>query len=56
MNSGELTSIITAIANAISLNLSLDELTVAASVFVQIGDTLATIATHRAILEEKEKS
>ena len=44
MNSLELTSAITAIANAIACNLTIDELAVLAGIFVQLGDTLATIA------------
>lgn len=43
MNSLELTSAVTALANAISCRLSLDELALLASIFVQLGDTLATI-------------
>ena len=39
-----LTGIITAIANAIASTLTLDEIALVASLFVQLGDTLATIA------------
>ena len=44
MKSFELTAAITAIANAIACNLTIDELALLAGIFVQLGDTLATIA------------
>lgn len=44
MISLELTATITAIANAIACNLTVDEIAVLAGIFVQLGDTLATIA------------
>ena len=44
MNSLELTSAVTALANAIACKLTVDEMTLLASVLVQLGDTLATIA------------
>ena len=44
MKSLELTATITAIANAIACNLTVDEIAVLAGIFVQLGDTLATIA------------
>ena len=53
MRTLELTSAITALANAISCNLSISELALAASLFVQLGDTLATIAASRALYEEQ---
>ena len=53
MNSYQLTTSITAVANAISCKLSIEEMTLLASVLVQLGDTLATIATQRTICEEK---
>ena len=49
MNSCQLTASITAVANAISSKLNID-----ATVLVQLGDTLATIATQRAICEAKD--
>ena len=49
MSSPELTLAITAIANAISQGLTVTELALAASIFVQIGDTLATIAASEAL-------
>lgn len=51
MNSYQLTTSVTAVANAIASNLSLEETTLLAAALVQLGDTLATIATHRAICE-----
>ena len=50
MNALEITVAVTALANAIALDLNNDELAVLASIFVQLGDTLATIA---AVREEK---
>ncbi|MGN0546583.1 MAG: DUF6774 domain-containing protein [Acutalibacteraceae bacterium] len=51
MNPCELTAAITAVANSIACRLSNDELTLLSSVFMQLGDTLATIAAQRAICE-----
>lgn len=48
MNACELTASITAAANAIACRLD-DALALFAAVLVQLGDTLATIATQRAI-------
>lgn len=47
MNSCELTATVTALANGIACKLSDDELAALSTVLVQLGDTLATIATHR---------
>ena len=47
MNSLKLTSAITALANAISCRLTTDETALLASILVQLGDTLATIAAER---------
>ncbi|MCD7742076.1 MAG: hypothetical protein LUI06_07730 [Ruminococcus sp.] len=47
MNPCELTAAVTAIANAIAASLNDSELEVAAAVFTQLGDTLATIAVSR---------
>ena len=55
MNSCELTLLITAIANSIADTRSVAELSLLAGVFVQIGDTLATIAAKRALDDEKLK-
>lgn len=51
MNSCELTASITAAANAVACKLSSDELSLLSAVLVQLGDTLATIGTQRAICE-----
>ncbi len=53
MNACQLTASITAVANIISSKLSVEEVTLLATVLVQLGDTLATIATGRAICETK---
>ena len=53
MNSFELSGAITAVANAIACGRSVNELALLAAVFVQIGDTLATIAAERALCEDK---
>ena len=44
MNSLELTGAITIIANTIASRLTIDEMAFVAGIFVQLGDTLATIA------------
>ena len=51
MNSCELSASITAIANLISNKLDTDQLTLLAAVLVQLGDTLATIATSKSLCE-----
>lgn len=53
MNSLELTAAVTALANAIACNLTLSEIALLASIFVQLGDTLATLAAQRALCEEQ---
>ena len=55
MNPCELIASITAAANAIACKLDDDELALFASVPVQLGDTLATIATQRAIIDTKQQ-
>ena len=55
MNSCELTASVTAVANAISCKLTVEELTIFAAVLVQLGDTLATIATFRSVCCTDEK-
>jgi len=54
MNSCELTVSVTAIANAIANKLSIEETTLLAAIFVQLGDTLATIAAQKTICEAKD--
>ena len=55
MNSLELTSAVTALANAIACKLSVDEIALLASIFVQLGDTLATIAARENLCGEQKK-
>ena len=55
MSAFELTGTITALANAIAYNLTADEIILLACIFVQLGDTLATISTVNASLQNKEK-
>lgn len=55
MNSCELTAAVTAVANTLACKLSNEELTLLASVLVQLGDTLVTIATQRTICENINK-
>ena len=52
MNALEITGTVTAIANAIACQVTATELALLASVFVQLGDTLATIAAQKALCEE----
>ena len=56
MKSFELTAAVTAVASSIACNLSDGELALWASVFVQLGDTLATIAASRAVCGENTES
>ena len=56
MNSLELTSAITALANAIACKLSVDEIALLASIFVQLGDTLATIAARESLCGNSNKT
>ena len=55
MNSLELTSTITALANAIACKLTNDEISILANVLDQLSDTLSTIATHRSLCKEPSK-
>ena len=52
MNSLRLTSAVTALANAIACKLTPNEIALVASLFVQLGDTLATIVASQALCEE----
>ena len=51
MNTMELTLAVTALANAIANELTDNEIALLASISVQLGDTLATLLTHRALCE-----
>ena len=55
MNSLELTSAVTALANAIACKLTVEEMALVASIFVQIGDTLATIAARNSLCQDESK-
>ena len=52
MNSLELTAAITALASALAQRLTQAELSLVSAVFVQLGDTLATISAEGALREE----
>ena len=56
MNSLELTTAINTLANAIACKLTIDETALLASVLVQLGDTLATIATRESFCLDKKSS
>ena len=53
MNSLELTSVINTLANAVACRLTPGETALIASLLVQLGDTLATIAAQKALCEER---
>ena len=53
MRTFELTYAITALANTIACKLTPNELALVASIFVQLGDTIATIAAQQALCEEE---
>ena len=55
MDSLELTSAVTALANAIACRLTVDEMTLIAGILVQLGDTLATIAAQKNLCDNKTK-
>lgn len=55
MKSLELTSAVTALANVIACHLTMDKIALIASIFVQLGDTLATIAARENLCEDKNK-
>ena len=56
MSPCELTASVTAVANALSCKFSDDELALLASVLVQLGDTLVTIVTQKAVCKNINKS
>ncbi len=55
MKALELTMSVTVLANALSCGLTIDEIAFLAGIFVQLGDTLATIAAKKALTEEREE-
>ena len=56
MNSLEVTSAVTALANAIACQLTNDEVILLASILVQLGDTLVTVATWKDLCEKSANS
>ena len=54
MHSLELTSAITALANAIACRLTVEEMALVSGVFIQLGDTLATIAARESLCGKTE--
>ena len=55
MSSLELTGAIVAVANAISCSLTVDEIALLASIFVPLGETLATIAAREGLCGKQKK-
>lgn len=55
MQALELTAAVTALANAIACKLTTGEIALVAGIFVQLGDTLATIAASKALCEEQNE-
>ena len=51
MNPLELTTTITALANAIACKLSVEQMNLLGVILTQLGDTIITIATQRSICE-----
>ena len=56
MNALELTSTVTALANALACRLTAEELSLLSSILVQLGDTLATIAARESLRESKKEN
>ena len=52
MDSFKLTTTVTALANVIACKLTAEEIALAASLFVQLGDTLATIAAAEVVTND----
>ena len=55
MNISGLTFSVTALANTIAEKLTFEETALLAAFLVQLGDTLATIAALKSMVEAKEK-
>ena len=51
-----MTAAVTAVANILACKLSDDELAMLAAALVQLGDTLVTIATQKAICENAKNA
>ncbi len=56
MNPCELTAAITALANMLASNLTVNELTMLGTVLTQLGDTLTTIATQKSLCDSKDSA
>lgn len=54
MNACNLTAAVTSSANTIACGLKAEEITLLSSLFMQLGDTLATIAAQRTLCEARE--
>lgn len=54
MNPCELTASITALANALSFRLTVNEMNLLGAILSQLGDTITTIAAQRSICEISE--
>ena len=55
LNPCQSTFSVTALANALASGLSDDRLSLAAALFTQLGDTLATIALQRSLCQKREE-
>ena len=55
MNACNLTAAVTALANTIACELKAEEISLLSSLFMQLGDTLATIAAQRVLCQAREK-
>ena len=55
MNTCELTTTVTAAANAIACGRTADEISLLGTVFTQLGDTLQTIAAWKNLCEDTQK-
>ena len=54
MKSLQLTNAVTALANVIASNLTIEEIALIACIFVQLGDTLSTIAAQESLCSAKD--
>lgn len=55
MNACNLTTAVTALANTIACRLKTEEISLISSLFMQLGNTLATIAAQRTLCQTQEK-
>ena len=53
MNACELTTALTVLANSLACGRTAEEVTLLGTIFVQLGDTLQTIAAQRTLCGEK---